>query len=146
MAVTADQLAAVRAWRDDHPAATVPLDAFGTTWQVPANLSLDLILWQTELQAEGRTFDELGPAEVHRFVVGVVGVDVFEAWRELGLDPSEIGVAAGRAFADKILRGRESSGEAPAGTESASTTSSPTGISSNPTSPASTPANPFVTV
>jgi hypothetical protein len=143
MAVTPEQLAAVRAWREDHPAATVPLEAFGTTWQVPAQLSLDLILWQSELHAEGRTFDDLDAVEVQRFVAGVVGDDVFGAWRTLGLDPNEIGAAAGRAFAAKILQGRESSGEAEAGTGSASTTSSPTGTSLSPTSPASTPPNPF---
>lgn len=147
MSVTDEQLAAVRSWRDDNPATTVPLEAFGITWQVPAQLSLDLILWQAELQAMGRTFDDLDALETERFIVGVVGPDVFAAWRDLQtkaiVTNDDIGQAAGRAFADKIIRGRTATGGAEAGMESEPTTSSPTGTSSSPTSLASTPPNPF---
>lgn len=139
MAATEAELAALRRWREDNPRATVAFEAFGSTWQIPAQLPVDLVLWRAELAAQGRSFDDLeGTDEIERFLVSVVGSDVLASWRSMEVDTMEVGVAAGRALAEKMLRGVDATGEASAGPASPSTTSSPTGTSSTPTSSAST--------
>lgn len=133
-------LAAVRAWREDNPRATFPYDAFGTTWDMPVGITVDVVLMLKEAAEQGRVrTDQLTTTELLKMARGTLGDDLFTQWTDpdLGIEATEFFAEAGRAYRQKLERAR--SGEAEAGGDrSATTTSSGSGTSSTTTSPAST--------
>lgn len=90
MAHDVDRFAAFRAWRAEQPAGTYPLEAFGSTWDVPARMPATLWLWMAEAKAAGRSDDSLTDEDALQMLRTVLPPEVLAQWRELPISLTEM--------------------------------------------------------
>lgn len=116
MAHDVDRFAAFRAWRAERPAGTRPLDAFGSTWEVPARMPAELWLWMAEQKAAGKSEDTMSDEDALELLRITVPADVLAQWREFDLSVHELVEPVQRLIGIYLSgdKGGDGSGEPPA--------------------------------